>query len=393
MSPTATDATWLQGKQVCVTGRLASMTRAEATHLIETHGGAVSASVTQKTDYIIVGQDGGPLDRSGRLTAKLEQARKLHQAGQTIAILPEEELLARLGLEADAGVIHRLYSTTQLCKILRVAGERIRAWLKAGLIQPAEIRHGIAYFDYRQVSWAKTLSELADAGVKPDQIRKSLEQLKKWLPDASQPLDQLVLLEENGELLIRLENGQLAEPTGQPRFDFRDEPEADAHPHLSLTKGRDRDRSAEEWFTLGSDRETASRWVEAAEAYRQALLVGGPNAVVSFNLANVLYALGQKEMAAERFRQAIEIDPQSAGAWNNLGVVLSELGQVAEAVRSFEKVLELDPHFADVHYNLADALEQLGHTTEAKPHWQLYLRNEPAGPWADYARKRLARNG
>src|SRR5262249_24346668 len=159
----------------------------EATHLIETHGGVVSASVSQKTHFLIVGQDGGPLDRTGKLTAKLEQARRLQHDGQELVILPEEALLARLGLEADAGVIHRLYSTAQLCRILRVAGERIRAWLKAGLIQPAEIRHGIAYFDYRQVSWAKTLSELADVGVKPDQIRKSLEQLKKWLPDVSQP--------------------------------------------------------------------------------------------------------------------------------------------------------------------------------------------------------------
>jgi hypothetical protein len=64
-----------------------------------------------------------------------------------------------------------------------------------------------------QRTWAKTLCELAQAGVRPEQIRRNLEQLQRWLP-VEQPLAQLVLLEQDGQLLVRLEDGQLAEPTG-----------------------------------------------------------------------------------------------------------------------------------------------------------------------------------
>ena len=44
---------------------------------------------------------------------------------------------------------------------------------------------------------AKTLCELANAGISTEEIRRSLEQLKDWLPDADQPLNQVTLLEKN----------------------------------------------------------------------------------------------------------------------------------------------------------------------------------------------------
>ena len=43
------------------------------------------------------------------------------------------------------------------------------------------------------VSAAKTLCELARSGVTTPRLRKSLEQLKAWLPDAEQPLQQLAV--------------------------------------------------------------------------------------------------------------------------------------------------------------------------------------------------------
>src|SRR5262249_27436233 len=102
---------------------------------------------------------------------------------------------------------------------------------------------------------------------------------------------------------------------------------------------------------------------------RQALLSGGPQRETSFNLANVLHALGRKHEAAERFYQVLELDNRFVEAWNNLGVALAELKRPAEARAAFKRALELDRQYADAHYNLADLLEEMGETQKAREHW------------------------
>lgn len=61
-----------------ITGTLPSMTRNEATNLIETHGGKISGSVSKKTSYLLAGEDAG---------SKLAKAQDLG-----IKIISETEL-------------------------------------------------------------------------------------------------------------------------------------------------------------------------------------------------------------------------------------------------------------------------------------------------------------
>src|SRR5205807_4935154 len=112
----------------------------------------------------------------------------------------------------------------QLSSVLRVSGDRVRTWVQVGLVQPAETRHGVHYFDFQQVRWAKSLCDFAQAGVAPQRIRRSLEQLTKWMPEVEGSLAQLAVLEKDGQLVVRLREGQLAEPTGQGLLDFSDRP-------------------------------------------------------------------------------------------------------------------------------------------------------------------------
>jgi DNA ligase (NAD+) len=73
----------LAGKTLVITGTLASMTRDEATELVQSAGGKVTKSVSKNTDYLIAGEKAG---------SKLQKAEKLD-----IAILDADGLRSLIG--------------------------------------------------------------------------------------------------------------------------------------------------------------------------------------------------------------------------------------------------------------------------------------------------------
>jgi len=334
---------------------------------------------------VIVGREGWPLAKDGRPTRKLRRALALAKQGCQIEIVPEEELLERL--HCPTGHLQRHFTLRELAQMLDVPAERLNAWLRAGLIAPAATVDGLRYFDFRQVAGAKSLSDLVRSGITTARLRQSLRRLRGWLGDIDDPLSQLTQLEHSHQLVVRLENGQLAEPSGQLLFEFSGEtPEAapSSVPWVSQVV------SPEQWFEQGCQAEERGDHHQAVHAYRQALLAAGPTAETCFNLANALCSLGQYSRASERYRQVLELDPNFWEAWNNLGTVLTYEGENDEALDAYRQALRLHPQYPDAYYNLADTLEELGRTEEAIGHWRTYLGLEPNGPGAEYARERLA---
>lgn len=76
----------LEGKTYVLTGNLPTLSRQQATDLIEQAGGRVTGSVSKKTDAVVAGRDPG---------GKLEKAK-----GLDVEVIDEAELLRRIGATA-----------------------------------------------------------------------------------------------------------------------------------------------------------------------------------------------------------------------------------------------------------------------------------------------------
>jgi DNA ligase (NAD+) len=76
----------LKGLTIVITGTLPTLSRTQATELIEAQGGRVTSGVSKATDFVLVGEDAG---------SKLEKARALG-----VEVIDEAELLRRIGRSA-----------------------------------------------------------------------------------------------------------------------------------------------------------------------------------------------------------------------------------------------------------------------------------------------------
>lgn len=125
---------------------------------------------------------------------------------------------------------------------------------------------------------------------------------------------------------------------------------------------------------------------EAIELYQSILRREPRHAPSSINLGTIYYNQGEFFTAERMYRQAVEADPNYALAFFDLGNVLDELQRLPDAVEAYKTAIRLVPKYADAHYNLALAWERLNERRRALRHWQVYLKLDPAGPWANHAR-------
>lgn len=149
-------------------------------------------------------------------------------------------------------------------------------------------------------------------------------------------------------------------------------------------------RTAEEWFAMGmaadSCRETLS---QAVDAYRHATELAPGWVDAQINLGAALYQLSELAEARRAFETALALEPENPTAHFNLGCVLDDLEEYDLAIRHFRRAVAVSPQHADAHFNLALLLEKRGKRGKAREHWTSYLRLQPRGPWAEYARTRL----
>ena len=83
----------LSEKKICLTGHFSKISKNELKVVLESNGAVTQKSVTSKTDYVIVGEDGSTQWKGDGFGSKIEKALNLNQNGSSILILRENEFL------------------------------------------------------------------------------------------------------------------------------------------------------------------------------------------------------------------------------------------------------------------------------------------------------------
>lgn len=382
----------LQGQRVAFVGKLGGMTRRDARNLVRDQGGTPVDAVDEEVDLVVIGAEELPLNEESLLDASI---RDRAAAGQ-LEVISETELWRRLGLfEGETNL--QLYTPAMLADLLNVPVSIIRRWHRRGLIIPLREVRRLPYFDFQEVATARQLAELLAAGASPDAVERKLEELARYVPEVERPLAQLSVIVQGQQLLLRQGEG-LIEPGGQLRIDFEaidreSESSAESVPDqpttLSLPAVNLSTADPQLLCDAAAEHEDAGKLEMAADLYRAALAAGGPRADTCFQLAELLYRMGDISAARERYYMAVELDEDYVEARANLGCVLAESGQLELAVAAFEGALRFHSDYPDVHYHLARTLDDLERRQEAEHHWREFLLLTPSSPWSDEARHRL----
>ena len=366
-TPLSPSRNLLQGRKICVTGRLVSLTHRELASVVRALGGTFLRAPRRCSFELVVGENGWPSQENGKMSAAFDRARRLQAFGYGVKFVAEFDFLNQLGFTSSGEAIRGLHTLSDLSRILDVSTIRLRRWIRLGLICPVETLYQLPYFDFRQVAFAKQLHELIERGVPLANIRESLRQAEQWLTQDQMLSDQLANINMDGRVVFRLQN-RLIDHTGQAYFDFED-PSAGRSTIFATEVESGIHDLCDQALAL----EEEERFAEAAQVYERALQLQPDQPTLHFDLGNVLFQLERFSESIDHFQQAVDCDEEFAMAWHNLGSVQAHLGMWPEAESCLRRALRLVPTYADSHYTLAEVLRQQDQPVAASKHHQAYL--------------------
>ena len=280
------------------------------------------------------------------------------------------------------------YTRNEVERMIGVSRRELDYWTRLRLVHP-RARWGERFFDFSDLVALETIKRLASRKIPARKIRRAITALESELGGSRASLSTL-RISTNGKQVVVQSHMASARPyeplTGQFVLNFETS-ELARKVHAMAA------RSAEEWFELGMACDTkAESLEEAVEAYRKAIEASPDWVEAHINLGTALYQLNRMEEALREFEAAVQFEPNNGLAEFNLGCVLEQLGEADEAMKHLLQAIELCPTLPEAHLNLALAYEKGGQIQNSVRHLSFYIRYEPNGPWAEFARSRIARH-
>jgi tetratricopeptide (TPR) repeat protein len=271
------------------------------------------------------------------------------------------------------------FSVRDVERVLRLSRSTIRGLINVGFVKPTRGPRREYLFSFQDLIVLRAARALIEARVSRRRISRSLEDLRKHLPE-TMPLSGLSISAVGDRVVVRdgkshfqVDNGQyllgfdVSVEDGVLRVVERKEevvppsaPEAD-------------EVDEEDWFDRALALEETD--VRAAQsAYEKAVAEDPENVASWINWGRLLHEQGKTREAEKIYRRAEEQCGPDALLMFNLGVLLEDLGRTVAALESYQAAIGEDPTFADCHYNLARLYETLGKPQHAIRHLGQYRR-------------------
>ena len=279
------------------------------------------------------------------------------------------------------------YTQREVSRILGVDASRLTYWRRLRLVQP-QLRWGERFYNFSDLVALRSIKSITDHHIPARKLLRAVNALQQEQTSPQAAIEHFRFFSNGREIAaISRESGEQAfEPlTGQFVLPFH---------AASTSKIRKMEpRAADQLFEYAVRCEARPGGAEEAIRIYQQISEMQPRwSEPHINAGCIYYQRGEMENAHAAFRAALELDPQSVTAHFNLGCVLDEMSRIDEAVEHLRRATELDPEHVDAHFNLASAYEKQGKKKLALEHWILYLRWQPTGPWADFARSQLKKS-
>jgi len=115
----------------------------------------------------------------------------------------------------------------------------------------------------------------------------------------------------------------------------------------------------------GNEFMTSCRYLEAVDAYSQALELEPANPVYYGNRAAAYSKLGENDLAIRDCEVALAVDPTYSKAYGRMGLAHAAAARHQDAVGCYRKALELDPRNQGYQQNLAIAEKKLSEEQQA----------------------------
>ncbi len=269
------------------------------------------------------------------------------------------------------------YTVRDVARLLELSEHQVRAYARAGFLEPARGERGEYRFSFQDLVLLRTAKGLMAQRIPSRKIRRALRKLKQQLP-RGRPLTAVQIVAYGDRIVVR-DGRRVWDPeSGQAAFDFEVQELARKIAPLAQraadeARQAEAELDAEDWYELGCELE-AGAIEQARDAYRRALELNPHHADARINLGRLLHELGYLQAAETHYRLALAVRPADATAAYNLGVVLEDQQRYDEAIQAYERALGHDPALADAYYNLARLLEQSGRREEALRYLRAYRR-------------------
>lgn len=268
------------------------------------------------------------------------------------------------------------YSVRDVERVLRLSPDTTRRLIKAGFVTPARGARREYLFSFQDMIVLRTARALLEAKIPARRIRRSLENLRRELPE-SMPLSGLSISAVGDHVVVRdgdchrqVESGQyllgleVSIAGGELQVVEHKRPDAPPPPLPAVS---------EDWFAQALQLESSDPRAALA-AWRRAVEEDPLNVAAWSNWGRLLHELGDTQHAAEVYRRALAKAGADALLLFNQGVLLEDLGDPAAALDAYQSSLDADPDFPDSHYNLARLYEALGQPQHAIRHLGRYRR-------------------